>query len=109
MALPPHDPGLCAELKERWSALKAERLPWEALWTELASYIMPRKQGNVTSKATPSTTREAKLYDTTAIYANNVLASGQLAWMTPHSGDWFVLQPPEMFSTSEDCKTYYSD
>lgn len=100
---------LASQICERYSDLKAKRIPWEMLWRELADYIMPRKFGTTMLKLTPNATRESRLYDTTAIYANNVLASGQMAWITPQSGDWFVLQAPPELERSENCKAYFAE
>ena len=104
-----HDPKLASQLLDVYNGLVDKRVPWEALWRDLANHIMPRKQGGTRYQTTANVSREARLYDTTAIHANNVLASGQLSWMTPHTGDWFVLKAPETLANSDGCKSYYAD
>ncbi len=89
--------GLARELLERHTALKAERAPWDAFWQEVGDYVMPRKAQIVSKVNVPSTVKQQVLFDSTAIRANNILANGQLAWMTPHESSWFSFDaPPEM-------------
>ncbi len=82
------------QLIERFNALKALRQPFEPIWQQCAEYIMPRRQPGMESCITPSTDRESRLFDITAIQANMTLANGQLAWMSPMEAAWFAFEPP---------------
>lgn len=82
------------KLLERLSSLRAIRAPWESLWQEIADYVMPRRSPGMQGSLTPSTQRESRLFDTTAVQANMTLANGCLAWMSPQESPWFSLDPP---------------
>ncbi|MBB5037431.1 portal protein [Prosthecobacter dejongeii] len=99
---------LCNHLLERYGALHAARAPWVSLWQELGDYLMPRKFGGRAATA-PGTGREARLFDTTGIHANTVLANGQLAWITPLGGNWFSFAPPAPFKKSETVKQWLQE
>jgi hypothetical protein len=83
-------------LLERHQALATLRLPWETLWKEIADYVMPRRsQGMNGGTLAPSVERESRLFDTTAVQANMILANGCLAWMSPQESPWFGYEPPQ--------------
>lgn len=84
---------------ERHKSLKGMRAPWDAIWRDLASYVMPRKKTPFDSDAntwgnSPTESDYHDLFDSTAIQANQILANGQLTWMTPPDEPWFVFEPP---------------
>jgi hypothetical protein len=90
------EPNLMAEpLLERHQALAALRLPWESLWKEIADYVMPRRSPGMNGGTlAPSAEKESRLFDTTAVQANMILANGCLAWMSPQESPWFGYEPP---------------
>lgn len=81
----------------RYNALLAIRAPWEMLWNDIAKYVIPRRVAgmNGLGSATPTTSHQAMLFDTTAVQANMTLANGQLAWMSPMESPWFAFDPEE--------------
>lgn len=89
-----NDDPLAKTITERYAKLKADRTSWDSLWQEIARYIIPMRlpglNGGVTS---PGTGNEALLFDTTAIHANQTLANGQLAWMSPLESQWYAFEP----------------
>jgi len=85
---------LAEELIRRNSRLAGQRAVWDVLWRELADHVMPRKSQIGASSSTPDPNKEAVLFDNTAVQANQVLANGQLAWMTPMEARWFSYDPP---------------
>lgn len=90
----PKDPELGKRLCERFDALREYRQPWETLWSEIARYVMPRRQPGMNGTiGTPSVANDTLLFDTTAIRANMTLANGQLAWMSPLESAWFAFEP----------------
>jgi Bacteriophage head to tail connecting protein len=97
---------LGSALRDRWSALKGERAPWESMWRELADYTMPRKTGSTDMISSPSSNREARLFDTTQIDANATLANGQLSWMTPQATPWFSYEPSAQLEKSDEAKLW---
>jgi hypothetical protein len=94
------------DLLQRWGKMCSDRAPWQTLWTQIADYIMPRKFGGNPATA-PGTSREARLFDTTAIHANTVLANGQLSWA--HGDGWFTFSPPAKFKKSQAAKRWFQE
>ncbi len=78
----------------RWEGMKAKRSTWDAYWQRIADYVMPRKANITRQNATPGDSVADDLFDTTAVYANQTLANGMLAYMTPADGQWFSFSPP---------------
>ena len=78
----------------RWEGMKAKRSTWDAYWQRIADYVMPRKANITRQNATPGDSVADNLFDTTAVYANQTLANGMLAYMTPADGQWFSFSPP---------------
>jgi hypothetical protein len=84
------------QLVDRYEELKRQRLPWESLWQDIATYIVPRRYPGMNSTIlSPGTEIESALFDTTAIQAHQTAASGCLAWMTPQESAWFAYTPPK--------------
>lgn len=91
----------------RYSEMLGERKAWDALWQELANYCLPRKAEITTHREHPSTDKTDSLYDSTAVYANAVLANGQLSYMTPSDSRWFKFDPPT-FMTEDKAKEWFA-
>jgi hypothetical protein len=85
---------LAEELIKRNARLVADRAPWDTLWQEIAEHVMPRSSNITSRSSTPSAGKEAMLFDNTAVQANQILANGQLSWMTPMESRWFSYDPP---------------
>ena len=78
-----------------YQALLTVRRPWEALWQEIAQYVIPRKYPGMNGTVLiPTTDVESRLFDSTAVQAHQVNAAGCLAWMTPADSAWFNFRPP---------------
>lgn len=92
----------------RLESLRTARVTWEGIWQELATYIMPRKADWLLhGSVTPGTTASDVLFDTTAVYANQTLANGQLSYMTPSDSRWFTLDPPEPLKKKDEVSTWF--
>src|SRR3972149_8818881 len=60
---------------ERWSQMESEKSLWLPGWQQNTDYVIPRKN-NITRKTSPGAKRmPVTLYDSTAIHANDLLAS----------------------------------
>jgi hypothetical protein len=93
---------MAGPLLERHQALAALRMPWESLWKEIADYVMPRRSPGMNGGTlAPPGDRESRLFDTTAVQANMILANGCLAWMSPQESPWFGFEPPQGRDTDE--------
>lgn len=89
----------------RWATLKAERAPFDAVWDDLARYILPLKD-EVNGKSTPSTAPSALLFDATAIRANQTYSNGVMSYTTPMDSPWFAFSPPTNKRDSDKCKAW---
>lgn len=98
--------GLADELLKRYESLKTERGAWDALWQDIGDFVMPRKANIINSAVPPNNDKEKRLFDSTAVQANMILANGQLSWMTPHEAPWFSLEPPRGVTSDRVTKWY---
>lgn len=62
-----------------------------SLWEELAEYIIPRKS-DILSPPVPGEKRTNKVFDSTAIHANELLAAAMQGTLTNHATRWFGLR-----------------
>ena len=85
------------QINERYGALKTLRSPCEGRWKRIARYVMPQRDN-------PG--GEPALFDSTAIRANQTLANGQLAWMSPMESSWFDFAAPK--EADDDAKLWLS-
>jgi len=79
------------EIIQRHDSLKSDRANWESYWQNLSYYIMPHKayftKDRVSGEELPK-----DLYDSSAVYANQVFAAGLHGYMTNPSSKWFTLR-----------------
>jgi len=83
---------------------------WRSLWQDVADYIIP-KRSNILTKNTTGTKQTTKLYDSTAIHANELLAASMKQAITPANLQWFslrirndeLMQDTEVMEWLEDC------
>lgn len=78
------------ELIRRYEELRARRQPWEGHWQELADYVLPRR-ADITERNVPGNKRTQRLFDGTAMDANELLAAGLHGMMTSPATQWFEL------------------
>jgi len=74
----------------RANKLKSDRLPWETHWQVLAYYCLPLK-AHIISEGVPGELLPPDVYDSTAIWAAQIFASGMYAYMTNPASRWFGL------------------
>lgn len=79
------------ELVRRYGRLLEKRRQWENEGRELARFILPRKS-NVLLGATPGQKQTGQLMDSTAIKANEDLASAMQGSLTSTAIRWFSLK-----------------
>jgi len=70
--------------------LKSMRSNWDTYWEQLAQYVLPRKD-NVYGHPTVGEDKHNKLYDSTSIHSNELLASALHSMLTNPSSVWFGL------------------
>lgn len=78
-------------LLKRWERLASDRRVWETLWQDLAEFVLPRKS-NITISRTPGRKQTERLFDSTAIHANELLAASMQGALTSSSVKWFRLR-----------------
>lgn len=76
---------------KRFDALKSSRENWESHWQEIAEVIAPRKQEFV-GKRTSGDKRMTKVYDSTGIHANELLAAGLHGMASNPASRWFGMR-----------------
>lgn len=77
--------------KARWVALKQERSSWDAHWTEIAEYLLPRSGRFQPTDRNKGDRKHNNIYDSTGTRALRTLAAGLMAGMTSPARPWFRL------------------
>lgn len=77
----------------RQQELAAERQTWEHAWTDIADFVLPRR-ASFTSQPEPGAARVkgGRVFDSTAIHANELLAAGLHGMLTNPAERWFSLK-----------------
>ena len=75
---------------KKFNKLKHERVNWDSYWQMIAEYVIPRKD-NIYGTITTGENKHNRLYDSTSIHANEMLASALHAMLTNPSNVWFGL------------------
>jgi hypothetical protein len=91
----------------RHQDMLSNRKVWDTLWQDIADFCLPRKAEITNKREYPDTHRNDVLFDSTAIYANAVLANGQLSYMSPADSRWFVYEPPSAVKGNDKAKTWF--
>lgn len=97
--------GLC----ERYAKLKGDRAPWDTAWQEIADYMMPRKAGITSAEYTPNSSKESRLFDTTAADGLQTMASGLMSWRVSTQHPWFSFGPDLQQRGSDKVKNWLQD
>jgi hypothetical protein len=95
--------------KRRYDQLKGDRGNWEQHWEECAEQIMPAAVG-FTGRHTPGEKRMQRVYDSTGIHSNELLAAGLHGTATNPASKWFSLRmQDDNLNEQPDVKTYLSE
>ena len=82
---------LLNRLCKRYDRLKETRYLWEPTWQDLADLVMPRK-GTITQRTQEGARLTQRLFDSTAIVANELLAASLQGALTSDAFKWFRLK-----------------
>lgn len=86
---------LSKQLERRLTQLQAQRQPSEHIWKDVFDYMAPERAlgwfTDTIDAAGATANQRARLYDSTAIDAYEVLKSNLASWMTPENSRWFAL------------------
>lgn len=91
-------------------ALEGERQVFDSIWQDCAEIVLPRKQVTRKDTTLPDTADIEDQLDITAQQANQTLASGQMAHITPMGAqEWFRLDPPNNLADNPTAIRWYSE
>jgi hypothetical protein len=79
------------QILKRLAKLESSKQIWSEHWQEILDYVMPRK-AEVTTQYARGAKRTSKLYDSTAIHSNTLLAASLQGTLTSASLPWFHLK-----------------
>ncbi len=80
--------GLAKDIFLRWQHLVGARGIWNQHWQEIAEFVIPRR-GGFTSTQIPGEKKMNRVFDSTAIWANEQLAAALHGMLTNPSQRWF--------------------
>src|SRR5262245_319715 len=83
-----------------YEALAGDRGTFDSHWQDCTDYILPKRDFVVSQS--PGSKRMRKVYDSTAIWANEQLASGLHGLLTSPSAPWFYLRTQDDRLNSDD-------
>jgi hypothetical protein len=97
------DTDLAGRIIARCDKLKSDRGSWNQIWQECSDYILPRRSLFTRQVSTPTNQVQVNIYDGTAVWANEQLASGLHSYLTSPNERFFRLQfkSPEMKDDEE--------
>jgi len=79
------------DILKRLDRLDSSKSQWTSHWQEILDYVMPRK-AEVSINYSKGAKRTEKLYDSSAIHANTLLAASLQGTLTSASLPWFHLR-----------------
>jgi hypothetical protein len=88
---PTHEPELIDWIASRLSSMEETRAPWEAVWEEIADYMLPRKN-SFTSNPTSRGAGDELIFDSTPTHALEILASSLGGLLTNPALPWFTIR-----------------
>ena len=97
------------EIIRRVDRLSGDRKNYESFWQDVSKYCLPRK-AYITTKKTPGSKYAYDVYDSTAMQANMVLASGLHSYLTNPNSKWFSLRiEDEEINENQEVKEWLKD
>jgi len=88
---------LVDKLIEDKAALEKPLRLWMPMWQEIAEVIIPRRS-DIVVRTQEGSQRERRLFDSTAVSANERLAGSIVATVTPSTFQWFEPRIPEIYN-----------
>lgn len=100
---------LATAILSRYSRLEQDRNYWMSMWQSIADLVMPRKSYILNQQINPSIEKEVRLFDSTAVRANMVLAAGCMSYITPTDSRWCSYEAPENMEDGEGVMEYFAE
>ena len=79
------------KLIDRHKKMVAARSNWDDLWQEISEYVLPSRMG-FTTKQTKGSYRGERIFDSTALHANSMLAAHMHSSLTSPATPWFTMK-----------------
>src|SRR3990167_3454047 len=99
---------MISHLLQRFSTLETQRRDYESTWEQINSYVLPHR-GDFQGNQTKGKIKTRKLFNTTAVQANEYLAATLHGGLTNASNKWFELKTKDiMVNEIEIVKQYLS-
>lgn len=92
--------GFLNNLSERIIKARSRREAWEPLWQECYDFVLPQR-GGFDGASMAGQSKNAQIYDATAMDAADQLAASLLGNLTPTWSQWFGLKPGPDLSPEE--------
>lgn len=81
------------DIIKRKQSLETVHTQWRGQWQDLGDYILPRKNNpHMENIHSPGRTMTDKLFDSTAVHSNEILASSMAGSLTNQGMKWFSLK-----------------
>ncbi len=90
------------QIIKRFEQLKANRINWEQHWQEIADYVLPRKDDVYSTRIEGEKKGTTKVFDSTGVHANELLASALHGMLTNPSTQWFELTSGDELIDQQD-------
>ncbi len=98
------------QILKRYESLKGDRANWDRDWEDVALYVMPNRADFITKRTKGDRSRTNKLYDSTAVHANSLLAASLHTALTSPSSPWFSLRfRDDMLNESDEAAEWLED
>lgn len=99
---------IAKRLVAEYEQLSGGRSNWEWQWEEIADLVLPRR--DFTTLRSPGEKRANRIYDATAVWANEQLASGLHSFLTNPTLKWFALRLENArINDRDDVQTWLAD
>ena len=98
---------------KRHETMASKRAPWDAFWSDLADYCMPRKsefmstRDSTNARLSPNVQKQTILFDNSMVQANMTLANGCMSYLTPADSRWFSFDSPAHLKGVDTVEQYY--
>jgi len=84
------------------------RSNFETVWEQISEFVLPNR-GDFITKRSPGERRDLRVFDTTAIQANEMLAAALFSGLTNPSSRWFSLRPQKKEALKSDAAKKWVD
>ncbi len=99
----------CDRIVNRWGRMETDAVNWKTHWQECYEYIVPRKEDVIATRM-PGDRRDSDLYDSTAVLANEKLASALHGMLTnPETKFFDIVFGDPVLADNEEVRNWCQD